>query len=108
MHAWADQGRALPTVGAMNGARLPQLPGDRDRRNLEIGPPIALVAVPMQLAMMRATKRNGELVAHLSSQRARPRDLQMMCVARPCPAHQTGLRRHKSKMRLAAPAHRFG
>ena len=54
MRAWADR---LPAVGAMNGARLPQLPGDQDRRNLQVGPPIALVAGPMQFAMMRAAKR---------------------------------------------------
>jgi len=32
----------------------------------------------------------------------------MMRIARSCPAHQAGLRRHKGEMRFAALAHRFG
>jgi hypothetical protein len=78
----------------------------RPLTTLHQAPPVALVAV--QLALMCAAKRNCELAARLSPQRARPDDLQVLRIARPCPANQAGLRRHKSGMRLAAPAHRFG
>lgn len=70
-------------------------------------PPSSLVAMPVQLAMMPAAQRDGELIAHFSAQGSRSSDLQMMGVAWALLADRTGLRGDKCQMRLAAPAGRF-
>ena len=48
----------------MDRADVPKLLRDRDRRHLHVRPPGRLVAVPVQLPMMLAAERHGELIAH--------------------------------------------
>jgi len=48
----------------MYRADFPKLVRDRDRRHLHVRPPGRFVAVPVQLPMVLAAERHGELVAH--------------------------------------------
>ena len=81
-------------------ALLPKLLRDRDRRDLHVRPPVRLVAMPMQLAMMLAAQGDGELVAHFSAQRSRLGDFEMMRITGRHPADQARLRSHEGKVGL--------
>ena len=48
---------------------LPELAGDLDRVDPRRRPPDPLVAGAMDCAMMRATERDGELIAHFAAER---------------------------------------
>jgi hypothetical protein len=84
---------ALRAIGrAMDGTCFPKLFGDGNRGDLCICPPGCFVALLVEFLMVLATKRDGELIAHLPPQRSRPRNLQMMRVARARLANEARLR----------------
>jgi len=61
----------------------------------------------VDLSMVSTAERNGELIAHLAAQCSRLRKAEMMRIGRLAPADQTGLRRHKIKVRFVARPPRF-
>src|SRR5882762_3508379 len=78
-----DLGR--PTVTCwirLKQGRRPKLSGRFDRGNLQVDPPRHFVAVAMQLMMVLAAQRHGELVADLESQRPGLRELQVVSITR--------------------------
>ena len=48
----------------------PQLASRNSRIDANFPPPLSFIAAPMDLAMVAAAQRNGELVAHLARQRS--------------------------------------
>jgi hypothetical protein len=68
----------------------PKRERNRDGIDIETRPPSSLVTVPVKLAMMKATNRNRELIAHFASQRTRLRKVQMMRIGRFAAAHDPG------------------
>jgi len=85
-------------------ACFPKLSGNRHWRHLHICPPVCFIAVPMQLLMVLPAERHGKLVAYLSAQGSRPRNLEMVSVTRSRFANKARLRCDKGEVRLAAPA----
>ena len=71
---------------------LPKLRRDRERRNLYIGPPCNLIAVPMQLLMVLSAEWNGIFVAYFPSERSRLGEFEVVGVARRALADQARLR----------------
>jgi hypothetical protein len=67
-------------------------------------PPSSLVTGAVDLAMMSAAQRYGELVAYLEAETASLREAQMMGVAGPPFTDQAGLFGDKSKVDLVAKA----
>jgi hypothetical protein len=63
----------------------------RQRLNFCTSPPRSLVAVPVQLAMMNATQRYGELITDLAAERPRLSKTQMVGIGRRTTAHQARL-----------------
>src|SRR5262249_48079603 len=61
----------------------------------------------MQLAMMDSADRNGELVAHASSECTRLYKREVMRIRRHPAAHKTGLPEHEPAVLLIAQANRF-
>jgi hypothetical protein len=61
----------------------------------------------MQLAMMEAADRDGELVTHASSQCTRLCKREMMRIRWDATAHKTGLPEHESAVVLIAQPNRF-
>src|SRR2546429_581368 len=61
----------------------------------------------MQLAMMDSADRNGELVAHASSECTRLYKREVMRIRRHPAAHKTGLPEHEPAMLLITQANRF-
>jgi hypothetical protein len=60
--------------------------------DVELLPPRAFVAAPMQLPMMRTTKRDREFVADLARERAPLRKLEMVRIRGTAAAGETRLR----------------
>jgi hypothetical protein len=69
----------------------PKIPGDFEGRDLEIGPPRNLVPKQVQVTMVIAAQRHGELVAHLATERARLCKFEVVRIARRASAHKAGL-----------------
>src|SRR3954468_11784043 len=65
-----------------------------------LAPPNPLVTMSVNLAMMQAAYRHGELVAHLETQRARLGKAQVVRIARAAAAHKTRLVRYKAAVLL--------
>ena len=70
---------------------LPKTTRDLERIDLQILPPSDLVASLMELPMVTAAKRNGELITDLETDRARLRKTQMVWIGWLSPADKTGL-----------------
>jgi hypothetical protein len=88
-------------------ASLPQLLGDRYRRDLHVGAPGFFVAVPMQILVMSTAERHRELVADLASQGSRLGDLKVVRVRGCLFANQTRLPSHEREVCLASLADRL-
>ncbi len=59
-------------------------------------PPSGLIATAMYLAMMAATQRDGEFIAHLAAERPGLRKSKVMGIRRPTAADQAWLPGHQS------------
>ena len=70
---------------------FPEPFGDFQRFDLEISPPCHLIAGLMQLTMMTATERDGELVTDFETQRSRLSKSQVMRIGRLTAADEAGL-----------------
>ena len=81
---------------------LPEPTRDRQRIELDALPPGGLVTVPVQLAMMDPTHRNGKLIADLASQGPRLGKAQMVGVCGRSTADQAWLPGHELAMVLVA------
>ena len=79
---------------------LPKTLGRFERVDLEIGPPGFFIKCLVQLPVMAAAERHGELIADFEAKRARLRKSQMMRVARLSSVDQTRLGSDELKMRL--------
>jgi hypothetical protein len=66
-----------------------------------------LVTRAMQLAMMDAANRDGELVAHSASQCKRLCKREVVRIRRHAAAHKTGLPQNEPPVVLIAQANRF-
>ena len=69
--------------------------GER-RINANFSPPRAFVTAAMEFAMVAATKRNGELIANLSTKGSALREAQVMSIGRRATADQARLLGHMS------------
>jgi hypothetical protein len=56
-------------------------------------PPRPFITAAMELAMMRATERHCELIAHFATERTRLREAQMVWIGGPATADQARLLR---------------
>jgi hypothetical protein len=86
----------------------PQRTGCRDRIDHHLAPPCRFVTVAMKLAMMSPTQRHGELVADFAPERPALSKAQMMGIARPPAAQQTGLPGHVLNVLPITDATRLG
>src|SRR5215510_4342283 len=68
---------------------VPKILGDFERVDLAIGPPGFFIGTLVQLPVMAAAERHGELITDFEAQGARLRKAQMMRVARLSSADQT-------------------
>jgi hypothetical protein len=68
----------------------PKVPGDFEGRDLEIGPPRDLIPKEVQVTMVIAAQRHGELVAHLATERTRLGEFEVVCIAGRASAHKAG------------------
>ena len=82
--------------------RLAQLPCDRQRRNLHVGPPGLLIAMAVQVLMVRVAERDCELIADLAAERPVLRKAEVMRIRRLATANEASLRSHKPQV-LAVP-----
>ena len=64
---------------------------DLKGRDLKIRPPSNFIAKEMQIAMVVAAQRHGELVAHLATERARLCKFEVVRIAGRASAHKAGL-----------------
>ena len=83
-------------------AFLPKPLGDLQRLDLEVFPPGHFIACLMQLPVMTAAERDGELVADFEADGPRLSKAQVMRIARLSAADKTGLRGNEFEMRLVA------
>ncbi len=81
---------------------LPELPGDLQRLDAELVPEWQLVAGLMQLPVVTAAERHGELVADLHADGTRLGKAQVVRIAGLTAADQTGLRGDEVEMRAVA------
>jgi hypothetical protein len=72
-------------------SRSPQPLRRVQRIDVEVLPPCALVAAPMQFAMMKPAHRHGEFVTDFARQRAGLRKPEMVGIRRAAAAGQTRL-----------------
>jgi hypothetical protein len=77
---------------------------ERNRHGIDIesGPPGPFVAVPVKLAMMKATNRNRELIADLAPQRSRLREAKMVRIGGFAAAHEARLLGYEFEVVLVA------
>src|SRR5215469_6855104 len=69
----------------------PQCAGGGERIYCRFAPPRPFVAGPVDLAMMRSTERDGELIADFATEGTQLREAQVMRVRRSPPANQARL-----------------
>jgi hypothetical protein len=69
----------------------PQGAGCGKRIYCRLAPPRPFIAGPMDLTMMRAAERDGELVADFTTECTRLREAQMVWIGRPTAANQARL-----------------
>src|SRR5579872_3101700 len=84
---------------------LPETCGDPQGIDPLALPPPALVAAPMQLAVMKPAQRNREAVADFSPHRALFCKFEVVGIRRGSTTNQTGLRGNKLQMMAIALAH---
>src|SRR6516225_6315731 len=84
----------------------PEVSGNHKRIDALALPPGALIAAPVELAMMQPTDRNGEAVADLAPHRPRLGKPEVMGIRGGSAADKTGLRRHEPQMLAIALSHR--
>ena len=97
-----EKGLSLGTNLCLWMGLIPKRFGDLQRLDVELLPPSHLIARLMQLPVIAAAERNGELVADFKPDSSRLRKPQVMRVGRLAATYETGLRRHKLQMRLVA------
>src|SRR5262249_24027674 len=85
----------------------PQCAGGGKRIYCRFAPPRPFIAGPVDLTMMRATERDGELVAHFATECAQLREAQVMRVRRSPSANQARLFHDMPDMVAVAKATRF-
>ena len=83
---------------------LPKSFGDLQGIDLQIFPKSGFVPGLMNLAVVSAAERDGELVADLATERLRLAKAEVMRVSRLAAADQAGLGGNKSQMSLVAKA----
>ena len=86
----------------------PQRAGGDTRINASLLPPCRFVATAMDLAMMAAAERHGELIADLAAKRSMLGEAQMMGIGRPAATNQTGLLGDKPDVVAVANPARLG
>src|SRR5262249_48136508 len=79
---------------------VPQGLGNFERVDLAIGPPDFLMRALVQLPVMAAAERDGELIADFEANAARLRKAQMVWIARLAAADQTRLGCNELEVRL--------
>src|ERR1035441_5591845 len=88
-------------------ALFPKPLGDLNRVDIQVVPPGHFVASLVQLTMMAAAERNGELIADFQAQGSGLRKAQVMRIGRLTPTDKTGLRRNKPQMAFVTKAFGF-
>ena len=101
-------GRVGVSVFRLQMCFEPQLAGREGRIDSRLAPPFGFIAMTMQLTMMTAAERHGELVADLPAERPALGKAQVMGVGRFTAADQTSLLRDKAHMVAIANAPRLG
>src|SRR5262249_2914938 len=92
---------------SLDGMRpVPKVGGNHEGIDTLALPPAALIATPVQLAMVQPADRHGEAVADLASHRARLHKLEVMGIRRGPPADEARLRRHEPQMVAVALRYR--
>ena len=86
---------------------MPELEGERNWINFVGLPPRRLVALAVELAVVDATERNGELVADPPAEGARLGETQMVRIARRTTAHEARLACDKLPVLLVAQPDAF-
>ena|ERR1700733_1413574 len=86
----------------------PQFTGGVGRINPRSLPPRSFIAATVNLAMVPATQRHGELIADLAAQRTALRKAQVVGVAGLTATDQAGLLSDEADMIAIADAPRFG
>src|SRR5258708_4286745 len=94
-------GGPLPLV---DRDRLPKLLCDLKWGDVHVRPPGGFVAAQMQVLMVGATQRHGELVADLSTKRAGLRKFEMVRITGDAPTYQTRLGPHEEEMGFVSSA----
>ncbi len=69
----------------------PQGPGSGERIDSGLAPPLSFITMAMELTMMPAAQRHGELIADLAPERPALRKAQVMGIARPAAADEARL-----------------
>ena len=85
----------------------PKRTGSDSRINASICPPYGFVARAMDLTVMAAAQRHGELIADFAPECAVLHETQMMRICWPAAANETGLFGHKPHMIPVANAARL-
>src|SRR6516225_5680173 len=85
----------------------PEVSGTHKRIDALALPPGALIAAPVQLAMVHPTDRNGEAVADLAPHRPLLRKPEVMGIRRGSAADKTGLSGYEPQMFAIALSHGF-
>jgi hypothetical protein len=86
----------------------PQRAGVRGRIDTGVLPPRGFITTAMDLTVVTAAQRYGELVAHLSPERAVLREPQMMGIGGAAAANQTRLFGHELDVVPVTKAARLG
>src|SRR6516165_12003997 len=76
----------------------PQRTSSNDRIDTNLVPPCSFITRPMDLPMMSPAQRDGELIAHLTTQRAVLHKAQVMGIRGSAGANQAGLSGHMSNV----------
>src|SRR6516165_6263199 len=85
----------------------PEVGGNHKGIDILALPPGALIAAPVELAMVQPTDRNGEAVADLAPHRSRLRKPEVMGIRRGSAADKTGLSGDEPQMVAIALSHRL-
>ena len=83
---------------------LPEPERNRQRIDVERGPPRPLVTLPVKLAMVDAAQRHRELIRYPAAECARLREPKVVSLAGLPPAYGARLNRNKAKMIFVAMA----
>jgi hypothetical protein len=97
-----------PQRASVQTGVAPQITGNFDRIDAKPDPPCTFIAGAMSLSMMVSAQGSNEFIAHLTAERGRLHEAQVMGIARGSPADETSLLRDEPKMILVAVAARLG